>query len=266
MRLIFSLFFTAFLIFFNVFFLNVFGSGIGNDTTQPVIYDNREITITVELLPSNFLESDNKKIKIYAQDNTNQKNIPNVTYFVSISKNNENILREYFFAKDGVLIMDVIPDKDLQVKVIGEKQYAHNAYVMSDKTPIQIKGQIFNSGGTYTFDMELRTIDDPDNWVFSLSDFQAQVAVIKIPEWIKDNAKWWSEDEIDDNTFANGIEYMIKQEIIIVPVTESGDKKEDATIPEWFKDNAKWWSEDKIDDETFANGIEYLIKEGIISV
>jgi len=36
----------------------------------------------------------------------------------------------------------------------------------------------------------------------------------KIPTWIKSNAKWWSEDLISDEDFVNGIEFLIKEEII----------------------------------------------------
>ena len=82
----------------------------------------------------------------------------------------------------------------------------------------------------------------------------------------QNNAGWWAAGEIDDNTFANGIEYMIKVEIILVPVTESGAEKQDAVIPDWVKTNAGWWAAGEIDDNTFANGIQYLIKEGIIAV
>ena len=31
-----------------------------------------------------------------------------------------------------------------------------------------------------------------------------------LPEWIKNNAKWWSNGEIDDGTFVNGIQYLVK--------------------------------------------------------
>ena len=37
-----------------------------------------------------------------------------------------------------------------------------------------------------------------------------------IPEWIKTNAGWWSEGQIDDRTFANGIEFLINVGIIVV--------------------------------------------------
>ena len=88
---------------------------------------------------------------------------------------------------------------------------------------------------------------------------------VSIPEWVKNNAKWWSEGQIDDNTFATGIEFMIKQGIISVPSTQSG-VNENATIPDWVRNNAAWWADGQIDDNTFASGLQFLIKEGIISV
>jgi len=35
-----------------------------------------------------------------------------------------------------------------------------------------------------------------------------------VPEWIKNNAGWWADDSIDDKTFVQGIEYLIKSGII----------------------------------------------------
>ncbi len=37
-----------------------------------------------------------------------------------------------------------------------------------------------------------------------------------IPEWIKNNAKWWSEGQVDDKTFLNGIEFLIESGVINV--------------------------------------------------
>jgi hypothetical protein len=37
-----------------------------------------------------------------------------------------------------------------------------------------------------------------------------------IPEWIKTNAGWWASGQIDDKTFATGIEFLIKIGLIVV--------------------------------------------------
>jgi len=88
---------------------------------------------------------------------------------------------------------------------------------------------------------------------------------ISIPEWIKTNASWWAEGQIDDNTFVQGIEYLIKNGIISIPETEQ-ESPSNQEIPTWIKTNASWWAEGQIDDNTFVQGIEYLIKIGIISI
>ena len=38
----------------------------------------------------------------------------------------------------------------------------------------------------------------------------------KIPQWIRDNAKWWSEGLITDQDYINGLQYLIQQGIIKV--------------------------------------------------
>jgi len=172
-----SLFNTVFSIVSENYGFSIFETEIGIQKTSSLLYDDREIVVTVELLPSN--ESENKKVKISTYDNTNKEDVLNVTYFLAISKNNENLLREYFFAKDGILIFDVFPEDSNQVQVIGEQQYAHNAYVMSDVTPLQVKGPIFSTDGIYTFDTELRTIDNINNWVFNLSGFHSEINIEK---------------------------------------------------------------------------------------
>jgi len=33
-------------------------------------------------------------------------------------------------------------------------------------------------------------------------------------KWIKNNAAWWADGTIDDESFISGIEYLLKEEII----------------------------------------------------
>ena len=87
----------------------------------------------------------------------------------------------------------------------------------------------------------------------------------QIPNWVKNNAGWWADGQIPDSAFVQGIQFLIKEGIIIVPVSESTAQNE-SNIPEWIKTNAGWWADGQIDDKTFATGIEFLIKIGLIVV
>ena len=166
---------------------NIFKNENGSDIVAASTYDGREITVNVELTPSALPNDFNLKINTY--DNTNKEDVVNVTYFLSISNNNEKLLNEYFFAQDGILIINIQPNDESHVKIIGEIQYLHNAYVtfgskyMSDlsginltsATPLQLIGPILNNDGIYTFDIQLRTIDDTSNAVYTLSDFHYEI-------------------------------------------------------------------------------------------
>jgi len=88
---------------------------------------------------------------------------------------------------------------------------------------------------------------------------------IKIPDWIKNNASWWSKDLMSDTEFVSGIQYLIKEGIMIVPKTQSMQPT-DEDIPDWIKNNAGWWAEGLIQDTEFVSGIQYLISNGIMHV
>ncbi|MGD8299966.1 MAG: HYR domain-containing protein [Nitrosopumilaceae archaeon] len=86
-----------------------------------------------------------------------------------------------------------------------------------------------------------------------------------IPSWVKNVADFWCQDQIDDASFVEGIQYLIDNGIIVVPAKSKiiNDMQE---VPQWVKNNACWWSEGSITDLDFASGIEYLVREGIIVV
>ena len=89
---------------------------------------------------------------------------------------------------------------------------------------------------------------------------------ISIPKWIRTNAAWWSDGQIDDSSFVKGIQYLIKEKIMNIPPTSQGTGTETNEIPSWIKNNAKWWSNGQIDDETFVQAIQYLIQNKILHI
>ena len=100
---------------------------------------------------------------------------------------------------------------------------------------------------------------------FVVSDVLAENAEFKIPDWVKKVAGLWHDDRIGDNTFLQTIKWLIDNEIIILPTTDTEDKSANE-VPAWVKNNAGWWANDQIDDKTFLNGIQYLIQVGLIQI
>jgi hypothetical protein len=136
------------------------------------------------------------------------------------------------------------------------------------------------SEGSYTLQLVLigRGLIDfdsfiPANMQFDISEIKIDDTAIKpsvpaqtaIPNWIRNNAKWWADGTIGDSDFVSGIQFLIKEGILQVPPTTGGQPSSDQ-IPLWVKNNAKWWADGTIGDSDFISGIQFLIKQGIIRV
>jgi hypothetical protein len=102
-------------------------------------------------------------------------------------------------------------------------------------------------------------------WLYAFPESAATTNNLsEIPEWIKNNAAWWSEGTINDSDFLNGIEFLIQNNILKIQGVENNSNSSEE-IPLWIRHNAQWWSSGLISDEDFLSGIKYLIEVGIIS-
>lgn len=114
--------------------------------------------------------------------------------------------------------------------------------------------------GVYYLDVEYSGAKSSTSFKIISSD------TIVIPSWVKNLGKWWSQELVTDKDFARGIEYLIKEEIIVIPESEQQGLSNITKIPAWIKTNAGWWADNRISDSDFALGIQYLIRNGIIVV
>lgn len=85
----------------------------------------------------------------------------------------------------------------------------------------------------------------------------------QIPQWVKNTAKWWSENKTHDKKFLIALSYLIQTKTVTVSdnVPGSNDK-----IPSWFKGVARYYADNIITEEEFESSIEYLIKNNSIQV
>lgn len=160
-----------------------YGHGIGFDTTS-IDHDGREIKITIEL-PMNFEESQQRTIKINAYDEKAKENAKNVTFLMGLYKDDNLIFRNYFFTPDGNLFINVTPDTQEKTKIIGGKDSLLGAWYGTESQPIELVGPVFDSGGLFHFEVELRTIDEKTNIVEGLGTHVADVSVVETTKHIQ---------------------------------------------------------------------------------
>lgn len=107
-------------------------------------------------------------------------------------------------------------DRNLRISIFG----AGNSLITSQKTSVNEDGAFLHkvnlnekfSDGKFTVKAQygnskatvaIITFEVISNDVVSQDD--------KIPDWIKNNAGWWADGQIDDNSFVEGIQFLIKE-------------------------------------------------------
>ena len=245
-------------------YVNLNGRVPSMDFTTPAnIPNNSDFTLTMTLYDRNS----NKKFEHVSVQ---------LAVFQEGSKN--PVMNALFYDKTGEIVIDFVYksfDKP-KVEIRSPQETFLGGYMGEYGSHIKISQNIFSQTGSYVLEATVISVDNPRALLDPPIKFTKEINVgtniqaddqkVEIPSWVKNNAKWWSEGSIGDRDFASGIQFMLKNKIITIPATKSGETNKNIEIPSWVKNNAKWWSEGSIGDKDFVMGIQYLVRAGIIQV
>jgi endonuclease YncB( thermonuclease family) len=101
--------------------------------------------------------------------------------------------------------------------------------------------------------------------IIALDEINVEAKEAIIPEWVRNNALWWSQGLIDDADFISGMKYLIDENIMIIPHSQASTEPQLPFVPNWIKDTAGWWATKKVTDTDFVSGMEYLIIHGYMT-
>ena len=85
------------------------------------------------------------------------------------------LVSDFFYTFDETLFLDVLTNNSESVDVSGERKYDHNAIIANSQSSVLISGPILKTGETYEFNIELRTLYETSNWIFSLDNFTVEI-------------------------------------------------------------------------------------------
>lgn len=147
--------------------------------------------------------------------------------------------------------------------------YLDKTNVLSDHSfvyELKASSSIFKTGGDYKIKALYgfpSTITDVN---LSFNDSQYQDTLSKtqhIQHWIKNNAKLWKNNEINDNEFISGIQFLIKKGYMVIPVSETS-KINPGIVPLWIKNTLTGWSDGTSSDDEFISSMSYLASHRVI--
>ena len=253
-----------------------------NDELGPSNYDNRNMNL--KLVP--LSEASKSSTEFYLVDTQNYQEVPTnvkITWDGKYGANEEIPFEFTFFKEDKQLLRDVrysyavFDQSDNQIAMYDGDEPENPGILATEGIDVQrifvpSEGQIrvdvlvYGTGLDYdpTYSGIGSALIEIGPGAPSSTTTPAPEKTA-IPDWIKNNAEWWADDQIDDNSFVQGIQFLIKEDILKIPPTTQGAGGSNE-IPGWIKNNAGWWAEGAIDDDSFIQGIQFLIKEGIMRI
>ena len=156
---------------------------------------------------------------------------------------------------------------DYRVTVTKDGDYIFGPIRLTHTSPGHVTIPVqFSENGLHMINVEVEgvlfTPIPLETASFTMNIFSGSAS---IPGWIKNNAGWWADGQIDDSSFVSGIQWLISNNIMTIPPTEQGAGS-DNVIPGWIKNNAGWWADGQIDDGSFVSGLQWLISNGIMTI
>ncbi len=256
-----------------------------NEALGPSNHDNKQMNL--KLVPLG--EVSKSSTEFYLVDTTNYEQVPttvSISWDGNYGAGDEVPFDIVFFDENGDLIRDIryaisfIDENDQELERFSGDDPQNPGILSTEgldvqKIPIPSQGQyridilVYGTGLDYSqkhagigsgiveIGPSLQTNTPPEPQV------QPPTA---IPSWIKNNAGWWVDGTLDDDSFIQGIQFLIKKDILKIPSTTQGASTGSNEIPSWVKNNAGWWVDGTLDDDSFIQGIQFLIKEGIIRI
>jgi len=165
---------------------SVYGHGLGLETISSIDVGNQSFSVSIEM-PTYFSESD-RQISITAIDDDTKEKVKNVTFLIGLFHENKMILRNYFLAPEGSLLINVQSDGD-EVKIIGEQDPFIGAWYSTESQPLELTGPIFESGGLFHFEIEIRAFNEKTNIVENLGVYTADVSVVETTTHVHNDEK-----------------------------------------------------------------------------
>ena len=194
-------------------------------------------------------------------------------YTVEISTNQESyVIGESVIFTGSVNKYD--EDRSLRITVFDSSKNL----ISTKKTPVDTYGKFSYtvqlnekySDGKYIVKSQYgnskSTVNTSSFLIVAGNTSMVESNLSEIPVWIKNNAGWWADGSIDDTSFVQGIQFLVQEGFMKIPVTEQGSGTASNEIPVWIKNNAGWWADGSIDDTSFVQGIQFLVQEGFMKI
>jgi hypothetical protein len=196
-----------------------------NDTTK-VINSGETIRLKINLSDVDGLSEINQ-IGIHTNFKKESNN-PNIPYATIIWATFHNLA---VHDKDGIFSDVKTQTVEFDGELILFVDITFDGFM--DTTDLEIRASDRYMARMIETYEDIWTLNPPiivPSYAVEFSNPEDQSTKEKVPAWVKNNAEWWAQDQINEETFVNGIEFLVNNDIINVPKIQTETKQKPSFV------------------------------------
>jgi len=152
-----------------------YGHGLGYEIMPPEMLGSK--LVSLEISSDTWPDEYTKEISFALFETDTGVAVKNVTYFVMLTKQNEVLFDITSQRDDGIFVLKLHTTEDDQITV-GEEDSDFFGSLLGGSKIVNVKGNVFGSGGLYDFKVIITTGDDYSNVLSPPLDYDVGISFL----------------------------------------------------------------------------------------
>jgi hypothetical protein len=152
-----------------------YGHGLGYEIMPPEMLGSK--LVSLEISSDTWPDEYTKEITFSLFETDTGVNVENVTYFVMLTKQNEVLFDITSQRDDGAFVLKLHTTEDAQITVEEEDSNFFGS-LLGGSEIVNVKGNVFSSGGLYDFKVIITTGDDYSNVLSPPLDYDVGISFL----------------------------------------------------------------------------------------
>ena len=163
-------------------------------------------------------------------------------------------------------VSKIIVEDDLYIKSNTPIQVAFETKAIDEfdnKIPVncdKTSNSIFELGKTT---VRCIAIDSLGNELRDSFEVTIGYDIVHIPEWFKQTTEFWITEEISDREYVEILNYLLDEQLMKIPSSNSSNEKVSSSIPIWIETNSERWVNNEITNDEFSIAIQWIVEHKI---
>jgi hypothetical protein len=130
-----------------------YGHGLGTDISPSIVISDKQVSVEASLSPTFIDQVPSSKptfmVRALEGDVARNSTLPGTDFRISVQLNDEVLLDQRFRSSDGVVSVNLIPDRDIQGWEVNGQANPSTQVDVSQRSPVEVRSRILTEGGLY---------------------------------------------------------------------------------------------------------------------